>query len=140
VIVVRRYMLVRLYLAWHAVVATAVGLELIFAPRRFITSPALAVVFHHLSPPWWGLAFLLLAVLALAGARRPLTWWRIAVFGLGVAQIAWALGLLAPLLVGRHTTNVLAPTAWIALAITSGIVAVETIHEEQLPTAGAGRG
>jgi hypothetical protein len=138
VIVVRRYLLVRLYLAWHAVVATAVGLELIFAPRRFITSPALAVVFHHLRPPWWGIAFLLLAGLALLGARRPLSWWRIAIFGLGLAQIAWALGLLAPLLVGRHTTNLLAPTAWIALAITTGNHAVETIHEERLPNAGRG--
>lgn len=132
-ILVRRYLLVRLYLAWHATVATAVGLELIFAPRRFVTSPALTVVFHHLRPPWWGVAFLLLAVLALLGARRPLTWWRVAIFGLGLAQIAWALGLLAPLLVGRHTTNLLAPTAWIALAVTSGIVALETIREESRP-------
>lgn len=137
-IVVRRYLLVRLYLAWHAVVATAVGLELIFAPRRFISSPALAVVFHHMRPPWWGIAFLVLAAIAMLGAHRPLSWWRLAIFGLGLSQTAWALGLLAPLLVGRHTTNLLAPTAWIALAITSGIVAVETIREERLP--GAGRG
>lgn len=134
----RRYLLVRVYLGWHAVVAFGFGVELIVVPRRFVSGPSTTEIYSALDPPTWGLMFLLLALLCAVGARWPLRCWRFAILALGVAQIAWAIGLSVPLFTSDHA-NVLAPTAWIALAVTTGLVALETIREE-LRGGSGGRG
>jgi hypothetical protein len=132
---VRRYLLVRLYLGWHAAVGFGFGAELLIAPHRLVTGPSLTTV-YGLRPPWqWGVLFMALAVICAVGANRPLHMWRVAIIALGVAQICWALGLLAPLLTDGRT-NLLASLPWVALGVTSGIVALETDREERPSGAG----
>lgn len=133
----RRYLLVQLYLAWHTVVAVMFASALVLTPQRLLAGASTATLYHALEPPVWGVMFLALAAVCGVGARWPLQCWRLAVLGLGVAQIAWAIGLMLPLFL-NHRGNVLAPLAWLALAITTGIVALETIREERVGSNGRG--
>jgi hypothetical protein len=136
VIAVHRYLLVRLYLSWHAAASIGFGLEMLLAPARLISSPAMATV-YGLAPPWeWGLLFEALAVICATGARWPLQAWRPAIFALALAQVCWASALLAPLILHHPTTNILAATPWIALAVTSTLIAWHTIREERHPDVG----
>ena len=127
----RRYLVVRLYLGWHSCVATGFALELLFAPRRLLAGTATVTVYSLAPPSTWGLLFLMLAVICAVGWRWPRHAWRLSILALAVAQICWALALLAPLFVDGHRTNLLASLPWIALGVTSGIVAVETNFEER---------
>lgn len=130
----RRYVLVQLYLGWWVAAALMFAAELILVPERLVDGPSTAALYDLMAPPWWGAAFLLMAALCAYGCARPLEAWRFAILVLGVAQVAWALGLGVPILqhFGEPTYhgNVLAPTAWFVLTVTTGIVGLATDHEE----------
>lgn len=129
----RRYLLVQLYLIWHTVVSFVFGTVLIAAPQRLVSGASTTAIYDKLNPPVWGVLFLVLAVVCAAGASHPATRWRYVVLVLFVCQVAWAIGLSIP--VWQHLdsgeANALAPLAWITLAFTTAIIAVETINEEQ---------
>lgn len=134
----QRYVLVRLYLGWWVAAAFLFATDLIAFPQRLVDGPSTAAVYELMAPPWWGLAFLSMAALCAYGCARPLEAWRFAILALGIAQIAWALGLAVPIV--QHWNepdyhgNVLAPTAWVVLAVTTGIIGFWTNREERRPS------
>jgi hypothetical protein len=126
------HLLVRLYLGWHACAAFYFGGELLLAPVRLISGPATVTIYRMASPRLWGLMFLVLALICAGGSYRPRTLWRQSIIVLGTTQTAWALGLFTPLFFGGRT-NLLASAPWIALAVSSLLVAHYTHLQEIHP-------
>jgi hypothetical protein len=115
--------LVRSFLTVSAIGVAAAGVALLALPDRLTAGPSLAVIFQLVRraglPPRtvWGIAFLALAALLVAGILIPHLE-RAALVTLLAAETGWALGLTAPIFL-RHSANAVAVVAWLTLALTT---------------------
>lgn len=122
-----------LFLLGTALGAAADGLTLLCAPHNRTSSPALVTLYTIAPRPTWGVAFLLLAALAVYAALHPAEERFVVVMSIEVAaQTAWAIGLIIPTFDGSDVSNLLAPIAWLQLASTALIV-VTAGHRPVLP-------
>lgn len=114
-----------LYLLSSGIGSLLFGLALLLLPHRLTTGTSMVTLYSLADREVWGVAFLVLAVLALGAAYRPTEERFLVVMSVqAAAQTGWAVGLTAPSFTTDGVANVLAPLAWLQLASTAGIVLV----------------
>lgn len=119
----RRVSVGELYLTASAIAAAAMSGLLGLAPHRLTTSSSLTTVYGLADRSTWAVCFAVLAVVCAAGAWRPTEGrFVLAVTLIVLCQVAWAVGLTMPAFTDGQTANLLAPVAWLHLAVTSLIV------------------
>lgn len=112
-----------LYLAASGVMSLLFGLALLLLPHRLTSGTSMVTLYALADRETWGVAFLVLAALALAVAYRPTEERFLAVMAVqAAAQTGWAVGLSAPSFSTEGVANVLAPLAWLQLVATAGVV------------------
>lgn len=126
----------QLYLLSTGIGALLFGSALLWLPERLTTGPSMATLYSYMPRATWGVVFYGLALLALYGAWKPTEERFIGILAIQVAaQVLWAVGLTVPSIQAIGTNgiaNVLAPLAWLQLALTA-VVVILSLRRPVLP-------